>query len=160
MVCFFRKMCKWITNWEKRFKDDKRIYFYPVIGYMYILKSKKNNKTIYTTYKLCLGCKKMKVYNEMLISPSVYNYRCKECEIVEDDEKGEDYKKILLIDTSKEYILNEKSLGLSAFLVKAIIPIIVLIIPLIIVTTILITLLINTGFQIHSFLKKYKIQFN
>jgi len=103
MACFLRKMCKWITNWEmKKFKDEK-MYFFPAIGYFYVIKTKKSNNILYNDYQLCLKCKKMKKLNGNKIF-DIYEYCCKECEKLEPIEK---YEKILLVNTEEEYcILN------------------------------------------------------
>jgi hypothetical protein len=99
IVCFFRKMCKWVTDWENRLNDDRKICFYPAIGYIYSIKKRIGDNFIYILYKLCLCCKKMKKYNEDILS--IYEYKCKDCQILKDEK--EDYKKTILIDTSEEY---------------------------------------------------------
>jgi len=101
MACFLRKMCKWVTGWRRGLHNDKRIHFYPPIGLFFVIKTKKSNNIMFSTYKLCIVCGKVKEFNEDK-QFDFYKYCCKDCEKLEDVEP---FEKILLIDSEEEYML-------------------------------------------------------
>jgi hypothetical protein len=105
IVCFIRKMCKWITS-ENVTINDRKIHFYPAVGYLYEVRNIKSKESIY--YKLCVHCTKVKRLNLSTCFGGrerfqYYEYKCKQCSKLYREYEREDYERVMLIDTSVDY---------------------------------------------------------
>lgn len=98
--CFFRKMCKWIMNSDRKNIKHRKMSLYNPIGHIITLKTRKNHTIYYTNYILCTNCEKMKEINTKRIY-SYDNYMCEDCENSENNQNlTENFTKTLVINTN------------------------------------------------------------